>query len=275
MGTWPLGIKCGRSCWCGAQTAGSSVVSRSLHVGWPKVGAAGANNIDHLDEYYADSLLGEAMVLQYVVRVSGEILGTASLEEKRGAKARTYVALSEQVFEKWDERGAWRDTTRGGMVTVELPFGIDIKTGTWTGDYRHRNSMSVGFSHQDNKANLIACWLVAMFDVTHKSIYKERAERWFHVMKSRMTLTEDGIFQIWNYWEPAGDWDYKVPNLHLLPKHWIGVHPKAGYYDIDVEAITIAYEHGWVFDRNDISHLVKTAIADKREAVWARQHVCM
>ena len=44
-------------------------------------------------------------------------------------------------------------------------------------------------------------------------------------------------------------WDYKLPNLHLWPKHWIGVHPKAGYYDIDVEAIATAYEHGLIFDQ--------------------------
>ena len=42
------------------------------------------------------------------------------------------------------------------------------------------------------------------------------------------------------------------------------MHPKAGYYDIDVEAIATAYEHGLIFDQNDISHLVKTAVADKR-----------
>src|SRR5262249_44068208 len=118
------------------------------------------------------------------------------------------------------------------------------------------------------KANLIACWLVAMFDVTQKPIYKERAEKWFRVMKSRMKLNDDGTFQIWNYWEPAGDWDYKLPYLHFWPKHWIGVHPKAGYYDIDVEAIVTAYEHGLIFEWNDISHLVntiiQTAIADQR-----------
>ena len=233
------------------------------YLGWPKVGAAGYN-IDHLDEFYADSLLGEAMVLRYVVLMSGDILATPSLEEKFGAKAKTYVALAERVFEKWDKRGAWRDTAGGGAVTVELPFGIDRKTAAWTDGYQDRYSTSVGFSHQDNKANLIACWLIAMFDVTRKPIYKERAEKWFRVMKSRMKLTDDGTFQIWNYWEPAGDWDYRVPSLHLWPKHWIGVHPKAGYYDIDVDGIVTAYEHGLVFDQNDISHLVKTAVADQR-----------
>ena len=233
------------------------------YVGWPKVGAAGTN-IDHLDEFYADSLLGEAMVLQYVVRMSGEILQTPSLEEKFGAKARTYIALAEQVFEKWDKRGAWRDTAGGGMVTVELPFGIDKNTGTWTAGYQNRYATAVGFSHQDNKANLIACWLLAMFDVTHKPIYKERAEKMVsrHEVKdeARMTMVRFKSGTIGSRRETGTT----KPRVHLWPKHWIGVHPKAGYYDIDVEGIVTAYEHGLVFDRDDISHLVKTAIADKR-----------
>jgi hypothetical protein len=233
------------------------------YIGWPKIGAAGAD-VDHLNDFYADSLLGEAMVLQYVVRMSGEILQTPSLAEKFGEKARAYVALAEKIFEKWDKRGAWRDTAGGGLVTVELPFGIDKKTGTWTDGYQNRHATAVGFTHQDNKANLIACWLVAMFDVTHKPIYEERAERWFRVMKSRMKLNDDDAFQVWNYWEPAGDWDYKLPWAHLWPKHWIGVHRNTGYYDIDVEGIVSAYEHGLVFEENDIKRLVKTALAEKR-----------
>ena len=67
----------------------------------------------------------------------------------------------------------------------------------------------MGFSHQDNKANLIANWLLAMFDATAKPVYRERAEKWFQVMKSRMKLKHDGTYEIWNYWEPAGAWDYK------------------------------------------------------------------
>lgn len=234
------------------------------YIGWPKIGAAGANNIDHLDEFYTDSLLGESMVLQYVVRMSVEILDTPSLEEKFGDQARTYIALAEKLFEKWNKRGAWRDTADGGMVTVELPFGIDKSTGAWTDGYQNRYSTDVGFTHQNNKANLIACWLIAMFDATHKPIYKERAERWFRVMKSRMKLGDDDTFQIWSYWEPAGNWDYRIPYLHLRPKHWIGVHPNAGYYGIDVESIVTAYERGLVFNKDDIRRLVKTALADKR-----------
>ena len=79
---------------------------------------------------------------------------------------------------------------------------------------------------------MIACWLIAMYDVTHKSIYRERAEKWFRLMKSRMKSDGTGDFRIWNYWEPAGPWDYKA---RVFPKHWIGVHRNAEYYEIDVD----------------------------------------
>ena len=162
------------------------------------------------------------------------------------------------------ERGGELGTIRAVAGHHVLRLTVPNKTPSTATKKRH--ATAVGFTHQDNKANLIACWLLAMFDVTHKPIYKERAERWFRVMKSRMTLNDDGTFQIWNYWEPAGDWDYKINlrRVHLWAKHWIGIHRKTGYYDIDVEGIVAAYEHDLVFDQNDIRHLVKTALADER-----------
>jgi hypothetical protein len=230
------------------------------YLGWPKVGAAGTK-VDDLDDFYADSMLGEAMVLAPVVLMAAEIQRAPLLKEKYSSRAADYIKLAEQIFAKWDTRGAWREADNGGMVSVELPFGIDQKTGNWTGEYESRNAPRVGFSHQDNKANLIANWLLAMFDATAKPVYRERAEKWFRVMKSRMKLKRDGTYEIWNYWEPAGAWDYK---FNGLPKHGIWVHPNAGYYDIDVEAIATAYKHGLVFEKDDINRLVATALVEKR-----------
>jgi hypothetical protein len=230
------------------------------YLGWPKAGAAGTD-VDHLDDFYADSLLGEAMILRPVVLTSIEILKNPALKEKYGAKAESYIKLSEQIFEKWDRRGAWRDTEGGGVITVVLPFGIDEETGRWTDGYQNRDARGSGYSHPDNKANLVACWLLAMFDATQNMIYKERAEKWFRLMKSRMKLNNDGLYQIWSYWQPAGPWDHR---LGVIPKHWIGVHPNAGYYDIDVDGIMTAYEHGLIFTEDDISHLIATSLAGKR-----------
>jgi hypothetical protein len=146
------------------------------------------------------------------------------------------------------------------VITVVLPFGIDAKTGGWTEGYAKRNAPGNGFSHPNNKATLVATWLLAISDATGKPIYRERAEKWFRVLKSRMKRTPDGAYAIWDYWEPAGPWDYKPDGS---PKHWIGRHPNAGYYQIDVTGIVDAYQHGLVFARADIDALVATALAEK------------
>jgi hypothetical protein len=229
-------------------------------IGWPKHEAAGTP-VDNLDSYDADSLLGEAMALRPVVLMAGEILKTPALKEKYGAKAESYIKLSEQIYEKWDKRGAWRETKDRGIITVVLPFGIDRQTGKWTDGYDKRNNPGNGFSHPNNKANFVARWLLAMYDATHKAAYKERAEKWFRLMKSRMKLKADGTYEIWNYWQPAGPWDYKPDGS---TKHWVGVHPRGGYYSIDTEGIVDAYQHGLVFTDEDIDHLVATALSEKR-----------
>jgi len=228
--------------------------------GWPKLGAAGTD-VDKLNDFNADSLLGDAMVLRPVVMMSDRILKTPALKEKYGDKATGYIQLAETIFEKWDKRGAWRDTEGGGNITIVLPYGIDPATGKWTAGYDKRNSPDIGFSHPNNKANLVAQWLLAMSDATQKPIYKTRAEKWFKLMKSRMKLKADGTYEIWNYWQPAGPWDLQPDGS---TKHWVGVHPNGGYYEIDAGGIVAAYEHGLIFDRTDLAHLIATAKAEKR-----------
>jgi len=228
--------------------------------GWPKVGAAGTP-VDGLDNFYADSLLGEAMALLPVMRMSRKILGDPALRESFGGRAEAYIGLSRKLFEKWDRRGAWRPTDNGGIISVVLPFGIDESTGRWTDGYASRNAPGHGHSHPDNKANWVGSWLLSMYDATGESLYRERAEGWFRLMKSRMKLEDNDTYRIWNYWEPAGPWDYVSPGV---PKHWIGVHPNGGYYDSDVRAIVTAYEARVAFDRGDMDHLVATALEHKR-----------
>lgn len=237
-----------------------AVVEPDGYLGWPKIGAAGTE-VDNLDALYADSMLGEAMALTPIVQMAGEIRKNPSLREEYGAEAENYVKVAERIFEKWQSRGAWRGTDSGGAITIVLPFGIDKSTGTWTSGYSRRNDLEVGFSHPDNKGNFIASWLLAMFDVTGNPLYRDWAEKWFRTMKSRMKLRPDGTYEIWNYWQPAGVWDY---NPDGSPKHWIGVHPNAGYYDTDVTGIVAAHQHGLVFDNEEIDRLIKTAIADRR-----------
>ena len=64
---------------------------------------------------------------------------------------------------------------------------------------------------------------------------------------------------------PAGPWDFKHDRSS---RHWIGVHPNGGYYEIDVEGIVAAFEHGLVFTKEDIHRLVAT----NRDFMW-NQHI--
>jgi hypothetical protein len=224
-------------------------------VGWPKSG------MDATESFYTDSLLGEAMALRPVVLTADEILKTPALKGKFDSQAQAYLRLAERVFEKWDSRGCWREIAKGGLWVVPL-FGIDPKTGQWTEGYSRR--YTDGFSNPDNKENHIARWLIAMYDVTRKPVYRDRAEKWFRLMKSRMKTRQDGTYFVWNYWDPAGPWDYKADGS---PKHWVGVHPNGGYYGVDVQAIVTAFEHGLVFTKEDIQRLIAT----NRDFMWNQQ----
>ena len=129
-------------------------------IGWPSPAAAGTK-VDNLDDFNADSMLGETMASRAAVLLAAEIRKDPALREKYAAKADRYLKVAEGIFQKWEQRGGWRETKDGGGISVVLPFGIDGKSGKWTAGYATRNAPGNGFSHPDNKANLVACWLLA------------------------------------------------------------------------------------------------------------------
>ena len=230
------------------------------YVGWPGQWSRTAitspgSGVDNLNDYNADSFLSDAMVFRPIVLMAREMTQNRALKEKYGAKGESYLKLAEQLYEKWVTRGGWRETKDGGMISVLLPFGMDPTNRKWIG-FDTRNDPGHGFSHPDNQANEVARWMLAMWDVTGKTEYRDRAERWFKLQKSRMTLKSDGTYEIWNYWQPAGPWDYKADGS---TKHWVGVHPNGEYYQLDTAGIVAAYEHGLVFTQADMDHLIATA----------------
>lgn len=201
-------------------------------MGWPKKGSGGMVE----ESLYTDSMLGEAMALQPMVLAARVILHDADLKRMFGEEAQGWLKLAENTFEKWVARGCWREVKEGGVWVVPA-FGIDQVKGQWTADYAGRTTE--GFTNPDNKQNLIAMWLLALHEATGKEVYRDHARKWWRVMKSRMKTRESGKYFVWNYWEPAGPWDYKAGGA---PRHWVGVHPNGGYYQVDVEAIAVAFE---------------------------------
>jgi hypothetical protein len=224
--------------------------------GWPK-GDGGGNESK---EFTADSLLGEAMLLRPIALMTGEIRENPKLAARWGAQAEGYIELTEKIFQKWESRDCWREVKEGGLWVVPS-WGIDLQTGDWSAGYKEKKT--TGFSNPANKENRIALWMLALFDVTQKPIYRQRATSWFQLMKSRMKTRPGAKYLVWNYWDPAGPWDYK---WNWSPKHWVGVHPNGRYYASDVEGIVSAFEHGLVFTKADIDQLIAT----NRDFMWNR-----
>jgi hypothetical protein len=224
------------------------------YIGWPK--AAGAST-SVVPDFVTDNMLGEAMALRPMVLMASVIAKTPTLKEKYGRKAEGYLRLAEEVFSKWDARWCWREVKVGGVWVVPT-FGVEPKTGKWTEGYEKRKVD--GFSMPANKQNHIAQWMAAMHEATGKAVYRERAEKWWQQMKLRMRVRE-GKYYVWNYWDPAGPWDYKSDGS---TKHWVGVHPNGGYYAIDVEGMVAAFERGWVFGQKEIDRLIDT----NRNFMW-------
>ncbi|MDE2127890.1 MAG: hypothetical protein KGJ62_15020 [Armatimonadetes bacterium] len=225
-------------------------------IGWPK--PAGAST-SFVPDFTTDNMLGEAMALRPAVLMARHIATNKRLSALFGASARTWLELSEATFRKWSDRGCWRSVQSGGGVWAVPEFGIEAAGGQFTNGYGAR--FTTGFTLPANKQNAIAMWLLAMYDATHKPIYRQRAEAWFKTMRLRMKPANGGRTLVWNYWDPAGPWD--APRSGK-PGMWVGVHPNGGYYDIDVRAIVCAYQHGIVFTREDINKLIAT----NRDFMW-------
>jgi len=226
-------------------------------IGWPKSGTGGVFS----QELFTDSVLGEAMALRPLVLMADHILKTPALKAEFAPPAEAWLALANQTFEKWIARGCWREV-KGGGLWVAPAFGLDQQTGQWTAGYARRQVD--GFSHPANKQNEIARWLLAMAEVTNKPVYRESAEKWWRLMRSRMKLAGDGKYFVWNYWDPAGPWDFQPDGS---PRHWVGVHPNGGYCAIDLVGIVAAFERGLVFTPEDLARLIAT----NRDFMWNQQ----
>jgi hypothetical protein len=76
---------------------------------------------------YCDKEMSEAMGLHPVILMAEEILKTPALKDKFGPQAQGYLKLAEQVFEKLDSRGCWREVANGGLWTALVPYDRTLR----------------------------------------------------------------------------------------------------------------------------------------------------
>jgi hypothetical protein len=105
-----------------------------------------------------------------------------------------------------------------------------------------------------NKQIDVGVVALRIWQITGEQKYKQRAEKIFGFMKSRMQRYKDEYH--WNYFEPGGQWDLAEGAEHI--RHWVGVHPERNYQTGEVSNILKAYNAGIVFTQEDIQGIANT-----------------
>ncbi len=162
-----------------------------------------------------------------------------ALEARYGAAARRYLRIMEtQLIPKWDPY--WRDVPGGGGVYIAQDDPAQRFPGA---TLPHNQYLALGRTH------------IALYRVTGKPFYRDRAERMARFFKSKLRLVGDHYE--WNYWDAAGAWDDAEARLmqHI---------EDSSHGAIDVAFAVDAYDAGIVFDREDMQRLARTV----SDAMW-------
>jgi len=197
--------------------------------------------------------LEDALVLTPMVRFAELVLkDEPALAEKYGKSAGEYVRLTKELaFEKWRQRGIWREDGEYGVFTA----------WPWTYTEKEPNRWApppAGTPLATLPINMQVVWGVAaarLHRVTGEEKWRQQAGRIFNFAKSRLNLYDDHYS--WNYWEPFGPWDIRANNPQDFYS-WINTHPYRNYQLGEVEAFVEAYNHGITFDAEDMKRLVRT-----------------
>ncbi|MBN2583816.1 MAG: hypothetical protein JXL80_12180 [Planctomycetes bacterium] len=185
-----------------------------------------------INTYRAMELLGRFLTLTEA---------DPALARKYAEQRKTYLDLAENhLAKKWVARGNCVDLGKGGAI-FRTHAALKEDKGNLTQPH--------------NKHAIIISGLLSLYRATGKDEYAKLAVELGTRFKRSLTL-KDGHYE-WNYWDPAGEWDV-LPSNPSKWKHWIGVEHKGGYYSASLSQAVLLYEHGLVFDREDMARFVKT-----------------
>ena len=154
------------------------------------------------------------------------------------ATINTYLTLMEEhLFPKWDTRGFFIDFGERGGLYRGLDFPI-----------KHQGSLSF------EKLSIMLDGSLRLYHITKKPKYLKRALQigaWF-----KRHLHLDNEHYQWMSWVPAGKWDIKEGNKWL--PGWIGADPNGAWYIAGVEMAVKLYQHGLLFNDQDLQRFLKT-----------------
>ena len=201
------------------------------------------------------ALIDHDTILYYVpvLLFAAEVRADPKLKEKYGAKAEAWFKDVEESIRAWDKRGCWHD--------------LDEKTGWYsnTSEYPDKNTNEL-VKHTDifaggtvpyNKINAFYEALTLAYRLTGDDWYRVRMEKSAKFWRDRWR--EDDKHVEWNYRDHAFAGDYKSGVLGQgATLTGAFVHPKGGYYALDLEGVVMDYDLGVLYQRADLEKLLKT-----------------
>lgn len=208
---------------------------------------------EYNDKYWCDAHVSDAILFEGILNFGFTVTRDPTLQQKYGAKVRQYVELAKkEVIGKWDARGTWHEDGPFGVYVAWDKYGMPSQYKNWTvkQECATHSSLSLPF----NKQMDVGVVALRIWQITGEAKYKQRAEKIFGFMKSRMQKYKDRYH--WNYFEPGGQWDLAEGPEHS--RHWVGVHPERNYQTGEVASILTAYNAGIVFTAEDIQGIVNT-----------------
>jgi hypothetical protein len=236
------------------------------------------------NKIWCDVHVGDALLFDAVMDFAALAERDEKLKPKYGAKALEYTNITKrEFFEKWDARGTWHEDGPYGYYMAWNKYGKPGEFKNWTANPdANKVENSIPFNKQ------IDCGVVAIriWQITGDQKFKDRAERIFGHMKSRMQNYNGALH--WNYWEPAGQGDFDQTKLEAAQwnpeaardtiRHWTAVHPHRNYQAGEVANIVKAYNAGIVFTEADIKAIIHTNLkvmwnGDEKNPKFANSNV--
>lgn len=212
---------------------------------------------DHPDRR-SDVILTSFVVAGLAAEFALTVRDGGELESRHaGATARCLDIATRHLVAKWDARGRYRDLgSQGAVYTTNerlAPLKADL-------------------TQPHNKHSKIGAALVKLHAATGDEEYLTKAIKLGGRYKRSLTLADSRY--LWNYWDPAGSWDVRVDD-HGRWKHWIGSEHRGGYYSLSLSQAVFLYEHGLVFDDDDIARFLRTQLevcwnGDVDSPIWRR-----
>ena len=212
---------------------------------------------DHPNRH-SDVILTSFVVAGLVAELAAEVRDGGELEARHGGAAARYLNIATgHLVEKWDARERYQDLGEHGAVYITNARLAPLKSD---------------LTQPHNKHSKIGAALVKLYRVTGNDEYLVKAAKLGARYKRSLSLADNRY--LWNYWDPSGVWDIRRDDRNRW-KHWIGSEHRGGYYSLSLSQAVHLYEHGLVFDEEDIARFLRTQMevcwdGDLEEPAWRR-----